>query len=122
MLAHWTIKSVSAIAYRIRYMAGMGTHHGQRIIFCREHRPLCQYPYQSAGSRGVEEGNETCTLPNGEVVNFYQVIPLYRDEMEYKLENDVDALFEKMEDVSFVVNPTRPDAITGSINIGDKKV
>ena len=49
--------------------------------------------------QGVEEGNETCTLPNGEVVNFYQVIPLYRDEMEYKLENDVDALFEKMEDV-----------------------
>ena len=72
--------------------------------------------------QGVEEGNETCTLPNGEVVNFYQVIPLYRDEMEYKLENDVDALFEKMEDVSFVVNPTRLDAITGSINIGDKKV
>ena len=28
--------------------------------------------------QGVEEGNETCTLPNGEVVNFYQVIPLYR--------------------------------------------
>ena len=72
--------------------------------------------------QGVEEGNETCTLPNGEVVNFYQVIPLYRDEMEYKLENDVDALFEKMEDISFVVNPTRPNAITGSINIGDKKV
>ena len=72
--------------------------------------------------QGVEEGNETCTLPNGEVVNFYQVIPLYRDEMEYKLENDVDAFFEKMEDVSFVVNPTRLDAITGSINIGDKKV
>ena len=72
--------------------------------------------------QGVEEGNETCTLPNGEVVNFYQVIPLYRDEMEYKLENDVDALFEKMEDISFVVNPTRPNAITGSINIGNKKV
>lgn len=51
--------------------------------------------------QGVEEGNETCTLPNGEVVNFYQVIPLYRDEMEYKLENDVDALFEKMEDILF---------------------
>ena len=56
------------------------------------------------------------------MVNFYQVIPLYRDEMEYKLENDVDALFEKMEDISFVVNQTRPNAITGSINIGDKKV
>ena len=70
----------------------------------------------------VWNGGEVCTLPSGEEVNFYQVIPLYRDEMEYKLENDVDALFEKMEDISFVVNPTRPNAITGSINIGNKKV
>ena len=33
--------------------------------------------------QGAEEGAEVCTLPGGEEVNFYQVIPLYRDEMEY---------------------------------------
>ena len=64
------------------------------------------------GPQGVEKGGEVCTLPSGEEVNFYQVIPLYQDEMEYKMEHDADALLEKMEGISFVVNPTRQDAIT----------
>ena len=64
------------------------------------------------GPQGVEEGGEVCTLPNGEEVNFYQVIPLYHNEMEYKMEHDADALLEKMAGISFVVNPTRQDAIT----------
>ena len=36
----------------------------------------------------VWNGGEVCTLPSGEEVNFYQVIPLYRNEMEYKMEHD----------------------------------
>ena len=64
------------------------------------------------GPQGVEEGGEVCTLPNGEEVNFYQVIPLYEDELDYKLEHDVDALLNKMRVISFVVNPTRQNAIT----------
>ena len=60
----------------------------------------------------VWKGGEVCTLPGGEEVNFYQVIPLYQNEMEYKMEHDVDALLEKMAGISFVVNPTRQDAIT----------
>ena len=50
-------------------------------------------------------------MPNGETVNFYQVIPLYRDEMEYKLEHGADALIEKMAEVSFVVQPERPNCL-----------
>jgi len=64
------------------------------------------------GPQGVEESGEVCTLPSGEEVNFYQVIPLYHNEMEYKMEHDADALFEKMAGISFVVNPTRQNAIT----------
>ena len=41
-----------------------------------------------------------------------QVIPLYEDELDYKLEHDTDALLNKMRWISFVVNPTRQDAIT----------
>ena len=76
-----------------------------------------------AGSQGTEDGSEVCILPNGEEVNFYQVIPLYRDELEYKLSNDADALLDKMDGISFVVNPNRQDAITrgtmGSVENGD---
>ena len=42
----------------------------------------------------------------------YTSIPLYEDELDYKLEHDVDALLDKMAGISFVVNPTRQDAIT----------
>ncbi|GAA6385447.1 hypothetical protein I310019A7_14380 [Lawsonibacter asaccharolyticus] len=62
--------------------------------------------------QGTEDGSEFCTLPGGEEVNFYQVIPLYEDELDYKLEHDVDALLNKMRGISFVVNPTRQNAIT----------
>ena len=64
------------------------------------------------GLQDTEDGSEVCTLPGGEEVNFYQVIPLYEDELDYKLEHDVDALLNKMRGISFVVNPTRQDAIT----------
>ena len=64
------------------------------------------------GPQGTEDGSEVCILPSGEEVNFYQVIPLYQDELEYKLEHDADALMNKMRGISFVVNPTRQNAIT----------
>ena len=72
------------------------------------------------GPQGAEEGNEICPLPGDEEVNFYQVIPLYADELDYKLEHGVDALLDKMTGISFVVNPTRQDAVTrGALCGGD---
>ena len=59
------------------------------------------------GPQGTEDGSEVCILPGGEEVNCYQVIPLYRDELEYKLAHDADALLDKMEGISFVVEPDR---------------
>ena len=59
----------------------------------------------------VWEGGEVCPLPGGEEVNFYQVIPLYRNELQYKLEHDADALLEKMAGISFVVDSARRNAI-----------
>ena len=72
------------------------------------------------GPQGTQDGSEVCPLPGGEEINFYQVIPLYRDELEYKLAHDADALLDKMNGISFVVNPTRQDAITrGTLSSDD---
>ena len=60
-------------------------------------------------------GSAVCPLPGGEAVNFYQVLPLYRDELKYSLEHGTDALLEKMAAIGFVVRPDRPDAITRGI-------
>lgn len=65
------------------------------------------------GPQTEKEGGEVCILPGGEEVNFYQVIPLYRDELEYKMENDAEALLDKMQETSFVVQVNRRSAITG---------
>lgn len=49
-----------------------------------------------------------CELPNGEKVKFYQLIPLYEEEMEYKLQNGSDELIELFdEDFSDVVDVKR---------------
>ena len=72
------------------------------------------------GPQDTEDGSEVCILPSGEEVNFYQVIPLYRDELEYKLAHDADALLDKMNGISFVVEPDRQDAITrGTLSNND---
>ena len=74
------------------------------------------------GPQDTEDGSEVCILPSGEEVNFYQVIPLYREELEYKMEHDADALLDKMDGISFVTYNTRPNAITmgklGSVEDG----
>ncbi len=74
------------------------------------------------GPQDTEDGSEVCILPSGEEVNFYQVIPLYRDELEYKLAHDADALLDKMNGISFVTYNTRPNAMTmgklGSVEDG----
>ena len=64
------------------------------------------------GPQDTEDGSEVCILPGGEEVNFYHVIPLYRDELEYKMAHDADALLDKMDGISFVMKPDRQDAIT----------
>ena len=63
------------------------------------------------GLQGSAENFHFCQLSDGTKVNFYQVIPLYRDELEYKLEHDADALIKQMVEVSFVVHPSRPSSI-----------
>ncbi len=78
-----------------------------------------QYPFadntEMCGSilvypEGVESGADKCTLPNGDVVNFFQVIPIYREEMIYKIDNDMIKLLEKLQNVAnHIVDINRPN-------------
>lgn len=59
------------------------------------------------------EQSYSCTLPNGEIVNFYQLIPLYQEEIEFKLEHGLDKLLEKCPDELLeVVDIERMNAVT----------
>ena len=59
-----------------------------------------------------EDSRTAADLPNGDTVNFYQLIPLYHDEIEYKIKHGAEALLDKLRGVvSFVVDPDRPCAL-----------
>ena len=58
---------------------------------------------------GVPDGAEYCTLPNGDHVNFFEVIPMYREEMTYKVTHDTKALLERLKGVSHIVDIDRPN-------------
>ena len=50
---------------------------------------------------------DKCILPNGECVNFYQLIPLYNEELEYKLNHTQDEMKRLMDRIDSVVNINR---------------
>ena len=60
-----------------------------------------------------------CRLPDGDEVNFYQVIPLYREELQYKLEHGSDALLDLCPDESLeVIDPHRLNIVTDREQLG----
>lgn len=62
-----------------------------------ENTKLCGMLLLDPAAFGEEAAK--CTLPNGEVVNFYQMIPLYEEEMTFKVNNKgAGPLLERMND------------------------
>ena len=59
----------------------------------------------------AEADSERCLLPGGETVNFYQVMPVYADEIEYKQEHGAVALLDLLAEIGFLADPYRPDVI-----------
>lgn len=61
----------------------------------------------------VESGADTCRLPNGDTVNFLELVPLYREEMNFKIDNDTHELLERMNGVSHIIDINRENTCEG---------
>lgn len=62
-----------------------------------------------------EVENHSCVLPNGEMVNFYQIIPLYKEELKYEHDNDWESLLDLLsldDKFTHVVTIDRPNYYT----------
>ena len=56
----------------------------------------------------------TCVLPDGDEINFYQVLPIYENEMNFKIENDAEALEDLFPgDFDMVVDINRKSVVRG---------
>lgn len=66
----------------------------------------------AAGANGCE----VCELPNGEKVHFYQVIPIYKNEMKFKQKYGANALLDILsEKTGIVVDAERPSVLTDDL-------
>ena len=45
-----------------------------------------------------KDGDVRMIMSSGKVINFYEIIPLYPEELKFKMENGADALFEKLDE------------------------
>lgn len=63
------------------------------------------------GGDAMAVSSELGLLPKGEVVNFYQLVPLHQYELAYALEHDWRALLAQLGEFSTVVDVTRPDRL-----------
>lgn len=61
-----------------------------------------------------KKGDIRLIMPAGKVINFYEVIPLYPEELKFKMENGAEALFAKFKEkgISYrVLDPNRKSVI-----------
>jgi hypothetical protein len=67
-------------------------------------------------SMSLPKASRQATLPDGTVVNFWALYPLYADEINYKLEHGLDALIDKFEaaGVSDIVDIHRASVMGGN--------
>ncbi|WP_052446761.1 suppressor of fused domain protein [Candidatus Soleaferrea massiliensis] len=80
-------------------------------------------PLSPADAQVPDREAAVCTLPGGEKVRFYQVIPLYQEEMDYKIASDTESILERFgETLSPVLNIGRPCVCrTCELEAGDFK-
>ena len=68
-----------------------------------------------AAPQNVKKEAFRAALPGGEKVCFYLVIPIYQEELDYKIAHSADDLSARLADAgaSFVVDPQRPNTCEG---------
>lgn len=55
-----------------------------------------------------------CRLPNGDEVRFYQMVPLFEDELNYKQTHDADKLIALLDEDAIIVDVNRHSVCTSS--------
>lgn len=114
---YWPIRLLKILArYPLDGDTWLG--YGHSLDFRRSFAPNTQFCASLlVAPLDVDENGQICVLPNGEEVNFYQVLPLYRNEMKYKVEYGLEALLGRMSKKYGIVCPNRPNIIAEGIKI-----
>ena len=112
---YWPIRMLKDVA-RLPVSTGcwlgwghtVGMDEGERYD---ESTDLCGCIMLNPGVFG--EDSYVCDLPDGDCVEFFQVVPLYAEEIQYKIGNGAEALLDiTNDDMLEVIDPQRLNAVT----------
>lgn len=81
--------------------------HGDPAMPIAEHTDMCAF--MVLPPLEVDEEFLTLDMEDGRQVHFYAILPIYLEELEYKLEFGMDALLDKFEehDINEIFDPKR---------------
>lgn len=107
---YWPIRWLKVLA-RLPLEENTWLGYGHTVATGEGERTIADNaPFQGillVSPQDVSPRAETCRLPGGDIVNFYQLIPLYKEEMEFKLNHSADELIDRMGEVDHVVDIRR---------------
>lgn len=112
---YWPFRLLKELArFPHKYNSYLG--YGHTIPNSADYIPYAENTDLSGVILALFGEDESCTVTTSddETIMLYSVIPLYKEEMDYKLEAGMDALFYELEDLQFnlqLVIPNRPKAI-----------
>lgn len=116
---HWPVRWLK-IAARVPVEEGSFLEWGQAVPtggpFCRNRKWngfLVSWP--------VAFGTESfrCTLPGGEPVNFYQLVPLYQDEMDFLFRSGPEALVRYLPERALEVVDLSRESVCRYLSVKD---
>ncbi|MDR3073940.1 MAG: suppressor of fused domain protein [Deltaproteobacteria bacterium] len=110
---YWPIGTLKAVGrYALEQETWLGWGHSVQFGAKEEYPETDFAGYMLVFPLIGGEEARVCELPDGTDVNFYQLIPLYEEEMAFKIEHGSDALLEKLfaafgEEYDGVIDPKR---------------
>lgn len=62
---------------------------------------------------GIPDNGRVCVLPSGESVEFFEVVPLFREEMLFKIDNSTDELVARFKNAGMgrIIDISRPSTV-----------
>ncbi|WP_207653602.1 suppressor of fused domain protein [Clostridium peptidivorans] len=96
---YWPIRLLKQLA-RFPHMYNTWLGYGHTIPNSEEYIPYAENTeLNGVILSSLKEEISSINTKDGNLINIYSIIPLYKEEMDYKLENGMDALFEKLSEV-----------------------
>lgn len=107
---YWPLRWLRTFA-RMPYMQQGWLAYGHTVSVSTDDEPFVPETRQNSvivlGPQDVSPSAARCLLPDDQIVSFYQLIPLYPEELAFKQAYGVDALLDRMPHVDHIVCPNR---------------